>query len=94
LNTGEIDSIEYENLVGGDYAFSVNFSYEKRQDERRSFIGGFEDERSVRCTLITNSSKFPKKSKLREIRFEYDDTNGYSRLSRITETAFSDAEQK
>lgn len=92
-DTGEIACIEYGDLPGGGYAFVIDFSYEPRPDEEISFRGGFSHVKRLRCCVITVSSVFGEKRKIREIAFAYDNTTGYSLLSRITETAFSGKEK-
>ena len=88
-DTGEIALIEYGDMPGGGYAFVIDFSYEPRPDGEISFRGGFPYARRLRCSVITVSSVFAEKRKMREIAFAYDNTTGYSLLNRITETAFS-----
>ena len=93
-DTGEIASIEYRDIPGGGYAFVIDFSYEPRPDGEISFRGGFPYARRLRCSVITVSSVFAEKRKMREIAFAYDNTTGYSLLNRITETAFSGGEKE
>ncbi len=92
-DTGEIASVEYGDMPGGGYAFVIDFSYEPRPDREISFRGGFPYARRLRCSVITVSSVFTEKRKMREIAFSYDNTTGYSLLNRITETAFSGGEK-
>lgn len=92
-DTGEIASIEYGDMPGGGYAFVIDFSYEPRPDGEINFRGGFPYARRLRCSVITVSSVFTEKRKMREIAFAYGNTTGYSLLNRITETAFSGGEK-
>ncbi len=94
LETGEIEKIEYGDMPGGGYAFTVEFFYESRRDKRISFRGGFPDERALRCRLITISASIVEKKILREISFQFDEKSGYSRLCEITETGFSKSGQR
>lgn len=85
---GEIEKLEYGNLRGGGYAFRMAFSYENRPDIAKDFRGGITQ--AFRCSKITISSAFDKERVLREIFFEYDESKGYSLLSLVRETAYSD----
>jgi RHS repeat-associated protein len=89
LNTGEITKIEYGNLPNGGYAFVIDFTYEARLDVAQSFNGGMPHSASTRCSLLTISTVFGEKRKLRELACVYEGANGYSMLSSVTETAFS-----